>query len=66
MDRGCWQVDHMCIIVNVPTAGTTYTDVDNIMAAAPLGQEEGFLRVVGVMLERIRPASVLPSPDKET
>ncbi|KPA73092.1 TATE DNA transposon [Leptomonas pyrrhocoris] len=54
------------MIVDVVTGATIYTCIDNIMIAAREGQEEVFVATVRTVLQRIRQANLLTSPDRES
>lgn len=53
------------VIVDVDTPVLIDTMIDNIMVAAREGQEIDFLRTVRLILDRIREANLLTSPDRE-
>lgn len=52
-------------IVDVPTPVTVLTLIDNILIAAHEGQEREFVSCVRRVLDRIRAANLLTSPDRE-
>lgn len=53
------------VIVDIDTPIVIHTLIDNIMIAAREGQEVEFLRTVRTILERIRMANLLTSPNRE-
>lgn len=52
-------------IVDIDTPVTVMTLIDNILVAANEGQEREFVSAVRAILERIRVANLLTSPDRE-
>ena len=54
------------VIVDIDTPILIHTMIDNILLAAREGQERDFVRAARAILERIRLANLLTSPDRET
>jgi len=52
-------------IVDIDTPVIIYTMIDNILVAAPEGMEREFTSAVRRILDRIRTANLLTSPDRE-
>lgn len=53
------------VIVDIDTPILIHTMIDNILLAAREGQEADFVRATRAILERIRLANLLTSPDRE-
>ncbi|KAK7199014.1 hypothetical protein NESM_000869300 [Novymonas esmeraldas] len=53
-------------VVDIQTPVTIMTMIDNILFAAEEGQEDAFVLAVRRVLERIRAANLLTSPDRES
>lgn len=54
------------VIVDIDTPVFIFTMIDNILFAAHEGQEAAFLKAIRSVLDRIRSANLLTSPDRET
>lgn len=53
-------------IVDIPTNAIIHTMIDNIMIAAPLGEERSFIDAIREILKRIKQANLMTSPDRES
>lgn len=53
------------VIIDIDTPVTIHTIIDNIMIAADSGEEKAFLHAVRTILQRIKQANLLTSPDRE-